>query len=180
MGDIACGRRDALRPWPSSGKNELIMQVEPWDSKAPGVVELPSGRRVRGRGLRRGLPRGPVPTLAVHLTGRRPPQPAWERHWVRWIDFWVPSDFAAAQRVLRLAYTEAVTERVEIACGGGVGRTGTALAALAILDGMDPDDAVTWVRRHYHPRAVEVAWQRRFLSAVAVGPDGDARTDRSR
>jgi protein-tyrosine phosphatase len=96
------------------------------------------------------------------------------------MDFWVPSDFAAAQLVLRLAYTEAVTERVEIVCGSGVGRTGTALAALAILDGMDLDDAVIWVRRHYHPRAVEVPWQRRFLSVAAVGGEGDARTDRSR
>ena len=38
-------------------------------------------------------------------------------------------------------------ERVEVACRGGVGRTGTALAALAVLDGLRPGDAVHWVRR---------------------------------
>ena len=49
---------------------------------------------------------------------------------------------------------------------GGVGRTGTALAALAVLDGLDPGRAVAWVRAHYHPRAVETPWQRRWLRGV--------------
>lgn len=143
------------------------MSIEPWASDAPGVVELPSGRRVRGRGLRAPLPSGPAPTMAVHLTGRRPPPPPWERYWVRWRGFWVPADVGEAQHVLRMAYARAATERVEIACGRGVGRTGTGLAALAVLDGMEPDAAVAWVRRHYHPRAVEAPWQRWFLRAVA-------------
>ena len=72
--------------------------------------------------------------------------------------------------MLRNAYERTGTDPVEIACGGGVGRTGTglaALAALAALDGMDPHAAVTWVRRHYHPHAVEVPWQWRFLRTVA-------------
>ncbi|HSR27883.1 MAG TPA: protein phosphatase, partial [Actinomycetes bacterium] len=54
-------------------------------------------------------------------------------------------------------------ERVEVACRGGVGRTGTALAALAVLDGLHPRQAVAWVRGHYHRRAVETPWQRRWL-----------------
>ena len=57
-------------------------------------------------------------------------------------------------------------ERVEVACGGGVGRTGTALAALAVLDGMNPADAVHWVRSTYHRRAVETPWQRWWLRRV--------------
>jgi protein-tyrosine phosphatase len=52
---------------------------------------------------------------------------------------------------------------VELACGGGVGRTGTALACLAVLDGVPADEAVDYVRRHYHPSAVETPWQRRFV-----------------
>lgn len=59
-----------------------------------------------------------------------------------------------------------VTDRVEIGCSGGVGRTGTALAAMGIFEGMTPDQAVEWVRVHYHPRAVEVPWQRRYLVRV--------------
>ena len=54
-------------------------------------------------------------------------------------------------------------ERVEIACGGGTGRTGTALALLAVWGGVRPDDAVAWVRAHYRPRAAETPWQRRWV-----------------
>jgi hypothetical protein len=140
--------------------------IDPWPADEPGVVELPSGRRFRGRRLRSA--RSPVvpPTFAVHLAGRRPAEPPWEREWIRWPDFWLPADPETAARVLRLAHRRAGTERVEIACGGGVGRTGTALAALCVLEGMEADAAVGWVREHYHPRAVEVPWQRRFLRRV--------------
>ncbi|MGH3781040.1 MAG: protein-tyrosine phosphatase family protein [Pseudonocardiaceae bacterium] len=54
--------------------------------------------------------------------------------------------------------------RVEIACTGGLGRTGTALACLAILDGVVAAEAVGYVRAHYNSRAVETPWQRRFVS----------------
>jgi protein-tyrosine phosphatase len=57
-------------------------------------------------------------------------------------------------------------ERVEVTCRGGVGRTGTALAALAVLDGLPPDDAVRRVRTRYHPRAVETPWQRWWLREI--------------
>jgi len=67
--------------------------VQGWDERAPGVLRLPSGRLVRGRGL----------------------------------------------------------------------RTGTALACLAVLDGVPPQDAVAYVRRHDSPRAVETPWQRRYV-----------------
>jgi protein-tyrosine phosphatase len=48
-------------------------------------------------------------------------------------------------------------------CRGGIGRTGTGLATLCVVEGMEPDRAVDWVRARYHKRAVEVRWQRRFL-----------------
>jgi hypothetical protein len=51
-------------------------------------------------------------------------------------------------------------------CRGGVGRTGTALAALAVLDGLSPSEAVGWVRQRYHPMAVETPWQRWWLRRV--------------
>jgi hypothetical protein len=141
--------------------------AEPWTDDTRGLVVLPSGRRVRGRGLRSPAD-GQLPTFAVELTGRPGPEPSWERVWVRWPDFWVPSDPEEALAALARAHRLADGERVEITCGGGIGRTGTGLAALCVLEGMDPDTAVTWVRSHYHPRAVEVRWQRRFLHRVAV------------
>jgi protein-tyrosine phosphatase len=54
-------------------------------------------------------------------------------------------------------------QRVEVACEGGRGRTGTALACLAVLDGVPAAEAVSYVREHYHPRAVETPWQRRYI-----------------
>ncbi|GHF25724.1 protein-tyrosine-phosphatase [Streptomyces mashuensis] len=136
---------------------------EPWPVTAPGVVRLPSGRLVRGRALRRPLPPGPPPTYAVHLLGRRPPGTPWEADWLRWPDFRLPADPARARAVLGEAWARAATGRVEVACGGGRGRTGTALACLAVLDGVPPGEAVAWVRRHYHPRAVETPWQKRYV-----------------
>ena len=61
---------------------------------------------------------------------------------------------------------------MEVACRGGVGRTGTALAALAVLDGLPADEAVRWVRERYHPRAVETPWQRRWLRSLGPADGG--------
>jgi len=53
---------------------------------------------------------------------------------------------------------------VELACVGGRGRTGTALACLAVLDGVPAAEAVANVREHYDLRAVETPWQRRYVA----------------
>lgn len=138
-----------------------------WEPGAAGVLRLPSGLLVRGRGLRNGLPTGPPPDFAVHLRGRRPQPVAWEARWVRWPDFWLPSDRTAFAGALAELRRRAPGERVEIACGGGFGRTGTAMACLAVLDGVPGDRAVGYVRAHYSHRAVETPWQRRFVAAFA-------------
>ncbi|GAA4423078.1 hypothetical protein GCM10023169_18260 [Georgenia halophila] len=108
----------------------------------PGVVELPDGRRVRGNGIRR--PRGGAtsPDHAVYLLARDPGPRAWSYRWVRWRDFSVPASTDDALAALAEAYARAAVERVEVACGGGVGRTGTAIAALAVLGGVSRDNAV--------------------------------------
>ncbi|HET9608661.1 MAG TPA: protein-tyrosine phosphatase family protein [Acidimicrobiales bacterium] len=129
----------------------------------PGVVELPDGRRIRGRGLRHPLPGGAVPDLGVYLLARDPGPFDWEHRWVRWPDFRTPASTSGAIAALAEAYERSATERVEIACGGGIGRTGTALAAIAVLAGVGRHDAVAWVRDRYHPRAVETRWQRRWV-----------------
>ncbi|MFH8409856.1 protein-tyrosine phosphatase family protein [Streptomyces sp. NPDC018019] len=144
--------------------------TELWNTDAPRVITLPSGRRIRGRGLRYGLPEGQTPTLAVHLIGHQPDATPWESLWVSWRDFWLPADPVDAMRTLRTAYERAAGERVEVCCGGGVGRTGTALSVMCVFEGMNPKEAVTWVRRNYHSRAVEVPWQRRFIrQALTAG-----------
>ena len=67
------------------------MTSEQWPADAPGMLRLPSGRLVRGRGLRRPLPAGPQPEFGLYLTGRRPDPSAWPSRWVRWPDFRLPS-----------------------------------------------------------------------------------------
>ncbi|MEU8828098.1 protein-tyrosine phosphatase family protein [Streptomyces sp. NPDC048636] len=127
------------------------------------MLRLPSGRLVRGRGLRKPLPTGPSPGYAVYLLGARPPETAWESDWLRWPDFRLPSDRARADALLREVWRRAEHERVEVACGGGRGRTGTALACIAVLDGVPPSEAVDFVRRRYDRHAVETPWQRRYV-----------------
>ncbi|MFC1413611.1 protein phosphatase [Streptacidiphilus sp. N1-12] len=134
-----------------------------WDPSDRGVLRLPSGRLVRGRALRRPLPPGPVPDFAVQLLGRRPAGTPWESRWLRWPDFALPSDRGLAGELFAEAWERAGGERVEVACGGGRGRTGTALACLAVIDGVPADRAVAFVRRYYDARAVETPWQRRYV-----------------
>ncbi len=70
-------------------------------------------------------------------------------------DFWLPTDRADAEDALREAWRQCTAQRVEIACRGSRGRTGTALACLAVLDGVTAREAVSYVRDGYDPRAVE-------------------------
>jgi len=142
--------------------------TEPWPADAPGVLELADGRRVRGRGLRAGLPDGPEPTFGLYLVGRPPTPTPWDGRWVRWPDFRLPRDRDDAVAALRDAFARAATGRVEVACGGGTGRTGTALACLAVLAGTPPDEAVAFVRANYRSRAVETPAQRRFVAKLST------------
>ena len=127
-----------------------------------GVVTLPGGHRVRGRRMS-----DPVTPADFALLLADGPVPHWEHRRIRWPDFWVPVDRADALDGLREALRRARDgQRVEVACAGGRGRTGTALAALAILDGLPARHAVAWVRANYHPRAVETPGQRLWLRTV--------------
>lgn len=134
-----------------------------WDPTTPGVLRLPSGRLVRGRGLRLLVPDGRAPDFGLYLLGKPPVGMPWDTRWLRWPDFRLPADQDDARDGLREAWRRAEGERVEVACDGGRGRTGTALACLAVLDGVPSDEAVAFVREHYDARAVETPWQRRYV-----------------
>jgi hypothetical protein len=139
-----------------------------WDPVAPGVLTLPSGRLVRGRALRQPLPGGPLPEFGVYLLGSPPPAAAWDACWIRWPDFRLPADHTSAASTLAEAWRRAAAERVEVACAGRRGRTGTALACMAVLDGVPGSAAVNYVRARYDPRAVETLWQRRFVAGFTT------------
>ncbi|MEH1099599.1 phosphatase domain-containing protein [Micromonospora sp. CPCC 205561] len=138
----------------------------PWEPTTAGVLRLPSGRLIRGRGLRHPLPSGQRPTFGLYLLGKPPPAVDWEARWLRWPDFRLPGDRADAIAALREVWERAATERVEVCCGGGRGRTGTALACVAVLDGVPAHEAVAYVRRHYDPHAVETPWQKRYVRLI--------------
>ncbi|MGN9844026.1 phosphatase domain-containing protein [Nonomuraea sp. H19] len=139
-------------------------------STLAGAIRLPDGSWVRGRGLRRPLPAGPVPDFGLYLGSGRLRRRfdgalPWPHEWIEWPDFLLPRDRELAIRHIRALHERArAGAAVEVACGGGVGRTGTVIACLAILSGLDPADAVAWTRRHHHSRAVETPWQRRWVT----------------
>jgi hypothetical protein len=137
------------------------MTQAPWLDDT-GLVTLPTGPRVRGRRIKDTA--SPADFALLLAPG---PIPAWDHRRIRWPDFWIPTDRDDALDALHEAHRRAhAGERVEVACHGGIGRTGTALAALAILDGLPSDQAAAWVRSNHHPRAIETPWQHWWLRGV--------------
>lgn len=100
-------------------------------------------------------------------------QPPWPHDLLDWPDFGVPDDTAALTKALTTALDRArAGQRVELGCLGGHGRTGTALACLAVLTGLGSSEAVAWVRARYCPAAVETPEQEAFAAAFAGPPQG--------
>lgn len=119
-----------------------------------GLVTLPTGLRIRGRRISDEVS---AADFALVLTDG--PLPAWPHRRIRWPDFWIPTSRSDALDALHEAHRRAHEgERVEVMCRGGRGRTGTALAALGILDGVPARQAVAWIRANYDPHAVETPW----------------------
>ena len=168
---------DDTLPYAGPAPPTVVRVTGSWDDAATGVVALPSGWRVRGRAWADVLP-GPRPDLGIYLLPRPPAATPWDSRWVRWRDFSLPADPALLRETLAEALTRAAAERVEIACRGGTGRTGTALACLAALDGLPPDEAVDYVRARYRPRAVETKAQAALVRGWS-GPASGTRPERS-
>lgn len=103
------------------------------------------------------------PTFGLYLDAHW--APPWDHAQLTWVDFGVP-DAAELRAALEDLLDRARRgERVEVGCLGGHGRTGTALACLAVLTGTPPDEAVDWVRATYCHKAVETDEQRAFVAA---------------
>lgn len=82
-------------------------------------------------------------------------------------DFSVPEDDEAVVNAVRSAYQAAINGLpVYVGCMGGYGRTGLFLALLAKTAGVP--DPVTWVRYHYHRRAVETKDQEAYVELFDV------------
>jgi hypothetical protein len=136
------------------------------------LVTLPDGTAVWAVSFdaRNPYGRDDDPDYGLYLDDRW--QPPWPHDHVDWPDFGVPVDRGSLASVLRSLHEQASGgKRVELGCAGGHGRTGTALACLAVLCGHPADDAVTWVRAAYCPHAVETPDQEEFVMEFARSLD---------
>lgn len=94
-------------------------------------------------------------------------QPPWEHGHIDWPDFGVPESTQAVIEALKIILERARSgQDVEVGCLGGHGRTGTALACLAVLAGHPARHAVTWVRSSYCTKAVETPEQEAFIAGL--------------
>ena len=106
------------------------------------------------------------PSFGLYLDARW--SPPWPHDHVDWPDFGLPNDDAAFRSALvDLRERADRGENVEIGCLGGHGRTGTALACLAVLAGTPAGAAVDWVRANYCSHAVETDDQRALVEQFA-------------
>jgi len=135
-------------------------------------VTLPDGSVVLAQGRLDLVPseRPRLPDYAMYLDERWRDDASvtWTCQLIAWPDFGVPADedelFAA---VVDLHERARRGELVEVACFGGVGRTGTVLSCLAVLAGVAPAEAVAWVRTNYLARAVETPEQEELVARFA-------------
>jgi hypothetical protein len=136
-------------------------------------VRFPDGTEVLAHGRLEVVPpeRPRNPDAALYLDSRWATDPGvtWPYTLIPWDDFEPPEDEEELFRALDTIWATARRGKlVEIACDGGTGRTGTALACLAVLAGIQPGNAVGWVRENYHPWAVEVPEQEAFVDRFAA------------
>jgi protein-tyrosine phosphatase len=133
-------------------------------------VTLPGGIVVLARGRLDPDPPARAPDFALYLDRRweDDPEVTWPFHSVDWPDFGLPADEPATFAAIVDLYRRAREGKlVEVACYGGVGRTGTVLGCLAAFAGVPRAAAVSWVREHYHPAAVETDDQAQLIDRFA-------------
>ena len=144
------------------------MKGREWDVQ----VTLPDGTVVLARGRLDVVPseRPREPDFALYLDPRwaDDPQVTWPCRVIGWEDFGLPVDEAETFTAVADLYRRArAGELVEVACYGGVGRTGAVLGCLTFLAGVAPSGAVAWVRDHYHPSAIETVEQEQLIARFA-------------
>lgn len=118
-------------------------------------VEFPDGTKIWASSQHKRKEDEAIPNFGIYLASSWSPN--WLAFQVNWQDFDLPNiPYAevvhAAKEGLKLAKSGSI---VEIGCVGGHGRTGTMLAAMAVLSGVDGKDAVKWVRDNYCKEAIE-------------------------
>ena len=152
--------------------DDVVAMRDEWETAgrpayAPHVhrtsVQFADGTSVTAVSFLTGDPysRDTAPAFGLYLDPRW--NPPWPHEHVTWPDFGVPDADELRASLPRLLARARSGELVEIGCLGGHGRTGSALACLAVLTGTPPDVAVDWVRANYCPDSVETDEQRAFV-----------------
>ncbi len=139
------------------------------------TIEFPDGLRIRAAGQHEQptLERPDWGVYADHCWD------GWPGVVLEWPDFGVPSDDEAALAAVLDAIRRAEAgEDVLVGCRGGIGRSGTIVAAVAVARGVPVDEARAWVRERLHPHAVETDEQLRWITErVALDPRFGPATD---
>ena len=129
-------------------------------------VLFPDGTRVRASALAERDEQLSGRDFGLYMDPRW--NPTWPAELIDWPDFGLPPDGARAAAQIRAAFSRAKGGQiVEIGCLGGLGRTGTVLGCMAVLAGVDPLDAVSWVRENYRSAAIETPEQERWVAWFA-------------
>jgi len=129
-------------------------------------VVFPDGTRVRASSLLERREDDPERDFGLYLDRRW--DPTWPAVVVDWANFGLPADDEEAFRAIVSAWERARAGGVvEVGCYAALGRTGTVLSCMAILAGVPAGEAVTWVRMHYRPHAVETQEQEAWVDGFA-------------
>jgi len=136
------------------------------------LVTLPDGTVVHALGRLGLIPseRSRQPDFALYLDDRwdGDPEVTWPYRLIDWPDFGLPKDERELfDAIVDIHVRANAGELVEIACFGGVGRTGTVLSCLAVRAGVEPANAVNWVRENYDQRAVETSEQCQLIESFS-------------
>jgi hypothetical protein len=141
-------------------------------------VTLPDGTRIRASSIFERVEDDPTRDFGLYLDAHW--EPTWSSETIDWQDLGLPSDSEWAASRIHEAFVRAKNgEAVEVGCLGGLGRTGTVLACMSSLTGLDASSSIAWVRANYRPDAVEttdqeewVAWFARWATETTAGPFG--------
>jgi protein-tyrosine phosphatase len=130
-------------------------------------VALPGNRVVQAYGLSGFIPTDghEAPDWGLYLDTQWTAKGLeWPHRVVDWPDFGLPADEQDAFDAFDEAHQRLQRgQLIDVACDGGTGRTGTALACIGVLAGVAVEDVVQWVRANYHPWAVEVPAQEELI-----------------
>jgi protein-tyrosine phosphatase len=130
------------------------------------LVTFPDGTRVRASQISERQTDDSERAFGLYLDQQW--DPTWEACVIDWPDFGLPEDPEAAAGDIAAAFDRARSgELVEVGCLGGRGRTGTALACMAVLAGVPGEEAVAWIRQAYRPEAVETPQQEEWVQWFA-------------